>query len=200
MPKKVEEKLHILCPSRAYLAPAKVMGPIVHPLQVTKSVAAQLLMSGAELHEYNPLTKKTIKLSLTNINNPKRFDLENHTPVKSDEVAVETVKKMGVPNIQSKEDTVVDPEVSTEETSTVEVWQMSTEEDLTHTENETIATTTITDDPIANLVFTYNEDGTVDESCIDWSSYTKSQRKAIRAKINEYNNSLVAEATTVSSN
>ena len=52
MPKKIEETLHILTPYRGYIAPAKLMGPIVHPLPVTKSVAVQILMLGAKVFEY----------------------------------------------------------------------------------------------------------------------------------------------------
>ena len=54
MPKKVEEMLYILCPSRAYLYPAKIMGPIVHPLKLSKTAVIQLLMSGAEVYEFIP--------------------------------------------------------------------------------------------------------------------------------------------------
>ena len=193
MPKKVEEKIHILCPSRAFLAPAKVMGPIVHPLQVTKSVAVQLLMSGAEVHEYNPYTKQTIRLTLANIKDDTRYNaIDTTAAVAPKEVAVEPIKKMGVPNVQPKEPDEVKVEEVEEEITTTEEQQMPAVEDITSEESTATTTVTSTSDPVADLVFVYNEDGTVDETNIDWSIYTKNQRKAIRAKINEHNNSLNA--------
>lgn len=196
MPKKVEEKLHILCPSRAYLAPAKIMGPIVHPLQVTKSVAVQLLMSGAEVYEYNPYTKQTMRLTLTNIKNDNRYNAVDTTSTANKEIVVEPVKKMGVPNIQPVQDTNETAEKVEEETTTptAEVWQMSTPEDLVSEETEveaTVTTATTNTDVVAELTFEYNEDGTVNETVINWSSYSKNQRKAIRARINEHNATVV---------
>lgn len=178
MPKKVEEMLYILCPVRAYLAPAKVMGPIVHPLQVTKSVAVQLLMSGAEVHEYNPHTKQTVKLTLANINNSERFDTVAPAKVAEKPVAVEPVMKAGVPNVPAVEPVEDSTEVEAVDVVASEPVNVSTEE--------------VEVDPIKNFVFEYNEDGTVDESNINWSSYSKNQRKAIRAQINEHNAKVIA--------
>lgn len=169
MPKKIEEKLHILCTSRAYLAPAKVMGPIVHPLLVTKSVAVQLLMSGAEVFEYVPESKKTFKLTLGNINNPSRYDaIKEPAP---EEIPVEPVERNGVPTIVTP---ISEPAPEEGETSTEAAPSADVVEEVV----------------VANIVFTYNEDGTVDESGIIWNNYSKNQRKAIRARINEYNASM----------
>lgn len=170
MPKKIEEKIHILSPSRAYIAPAKVMGPIVHPLLVDKSVAVKILMSGAELYEYIPKTKKTLKLTLGNINDPNRYDVLNETKNTETKITpVEPVTKSGVPIINKSD--IPEKDSVEEETE----------------ENPTEVST------IDNLVFEYNEDGTVNESKIPWSTYSKNQRKAIRARINEYNASITSK-------
>ena len=71
MPKKIDQSLYILSPSRAYLAPLKVMGPIVHPIKASKTSVVQLLLNGTEVFEYFPDSKRTLKLSLTNIKNLK---------------------------------------------------------------------------------------------------------------------------------
>ncbi len=181
MPKKIEETLHILCPSRAYLAPAKVMGPIVHPLLVNKSVAVELLMSGAEVYEYIPKTKKTLELTLGNINDPHRYD-EVKAPIVHKEIPVTPVKVMGVPTVKVTTDTsVVDEPVSTQVEMPVEpvieAVVTPVEEDQSQKDG-------------LNIVFEYNEDGTIDETKIEWSKYSKNQRKDIRAQINEHNSSL----------
>lgn len=171
MPKKVEEKIYILCPYRGYIAAAKIMGPIVHPLQVDKTVAIKMLMTGAEVHEYDPKTKETIKLTINSINDPKRFwnakhPVTNGTPVNT---VVKTGVQVGIPKVEK----VTEPEPeSTEPTIEETVQELETKE----------ATQLVT--------FEYNEDGTVNENVINWSMYTKSQRKAIRAQITAHNASV----------
>ena len=186
MPKKIEETIHILCQSRGYLAPAKIMGPIVRPLLVAKSVAVQLLMIGAEVYEYVPKTKQTIKLTLTNINNPDRYKV---VAKPTEETSVTPVMKMGVPKVAPmvEEETQVVAE-PVEEIAAVEVSETSDVEEVKEVE-ETVAAPADTDESTSpeDITFTYNEDGTVDESTIVWSNYTKNQRKAIRARINEHN-------------
>ena len=163
MPKKVEEMLYILCPSRAYLYPAKIMGPIVHPLKLSKTAVIQLLMSGAEVYEFIPKTKKTIKLTLGNINNPNRYESAIET-TEVEEKPVEPVVRKGVPNLVT-----IDASSSEEESDTAFI--------NGHVQS----------DPV---IFEYNEDGTVDESKIEWSKYSKNERKEIRRLINEKNESL----------
>ena len=186
MPKKVEERLHILSPSRGYISPAKIMGPIVHPLNVSKSVAVQILMTGAKLYEYIPETKGTIELTLENINNPHRCD--NHI-IPTVAEPVEPVKKSGVPNavtteIDTKQEPVVETSESTEDAEPEKIEQVvePVEEVVEETPKANV---------IETITFTYKEDGSIDDSTIDWNSYSKNDRKAIRAHITQYNAALV---------
>ena len=175
MPKKIEEYLYILSPTRAYLNAVKIMGPIVHPLYVSKKAVTRLLMSGAEVYEYIPKTKNTIKLTLSNINNSNRY---NNVETSVEVVPpVETIVKPGVTI------TPVQPQVETP--APVETAEKSSEE---------VSTTTDSNDVTSFITFEYNEDGTIDESNIVWTSYTMNQRKAIRAYINA-NNEQVMNAT-----
>ena len=180
MPKKIEEKIHILSPTRAYLAPAKVMGPIVHPLLVDKKIAVQILMNGAEVHEFIPQNKKTIKLTLANINDSHRYDGVLPEIVKEVAPAVEPVKRMGVPNITPPAEPVV-IETVVEESNIEPV-----------TEDEINPTKEVSQKLISTVAFEFNEDGTVDETKIEWNKYSKNQRKEIRAQINLHNESLKA--------
>ena len=191
MPKKIEEKIHILSPYRGYLAHVNVMGPIVHPLCVDKSVAAKILMNGAELYEYIPSTKKTLKLTLSNINDPNRYaELDKKHVDTFVATAVTPVTKLGVP-------TITEPEVKHEEViETVEdtITEENVIEEITEpapeVKVEETVVTTETVRPASVFEFEYNEDGTVNESNIEWSKYTKNQRKELRAQINQHNASL----------
>ena len=194
MPKKIEERIHILSPYRGYLAPANVMGPIVHPLVVDKSIVAKILMSGADVYEYIPQNKKTLKLTLTNLNDPNRYTNPEVKPAETIAAPVAPVTKIGVPAMEEPEvkpAEVVEPatEVETETPSVDEVPAAPVEETANSVEvEETDATETA--QPASAFVFEYNEDGTVNEDKIEWAKYSKNQRKEIRAQINQHNASL----------
>ena len=200
MPKKIEEKIHILSPSRGYLAAANIMGPIVHPLIVDKSVAAKILMSGAEVYEYIPSTKNTLKLTLGNINDPNRYTALEPKVTEKPFTPVAPVTKTGVPNVTPPVVTEPEPEQKqdTEEEKDIEEPAAEEETEDTATANEEVHAVDVTvtaADETAQVstdafVFEYNEDGTIDETNIDWASYSKNQRKEIRAQINAHNASL----------
>ena len=174
MPKKVEEMMYILSPSRAYLAPVRVMGPIVHPLKTSRSNVVQMLLNGTEVHQYFPDTKETLKLTLTNIKDPDRYKKAfQNTPIKAENPVIpqfrEPITRVVTPE---KNET---PEIK-EETSVPE----AKEEEIPTTEEEKF-----------NLIeFEFNEDGTVNETNIPWSNFTKNQRREIRMEITKINDSI----------
>ena len=176
MPKKVEEMMYILSPSRAYLAPVRVMGPIVHPLKTSRSNVVQMLLNGTEVHQYFPDTKETLKLTLTNIKDPDRYKKAfQNTPIKAENpvipqfkepiTRVVTPEKNETPEIKEETSTPA-PEVKEEEIPTTEEKKF----DL--------------------IEFEFNEDGTVNETNIPWSNFTKNQRREIRMEITKINDSI----------
>lgn len=193
MPKKVEEMMYILSPSRAYLAPVRVMGPIVHPLKTSRSNVVQMLLNGTEVHQYFPDTKETLKLTLTNIKDPDRYKKAfQNTPTKAESPVLPQYKepitkvvKAENPVIPQFKETITKvvtpeksetPEIKEEETSAPEV----KEEEIPTTEEKK-----------SNLIeFEFNEDGTVNETNIPWSNFTKNQRREIRMEITKINDSI----------
>ena len=192
MPKKVEEMMYILSPSRAYLAPVRIMGPIVHPLKTSRSNVVQMLLNGTEVHQYFPDTKETLKLTLTNIKDPDRYKKAfQNTPTKAEspvlpqykEPITKVVKAENpvIPQFKETITKVVTPEKNEtseikEETSVPE----AKEEEIPTTEEEKF-----------NLIeFEFNEDGTVNETNIPWSNFTKNQRREIRMEITKINDSI----------
>ena len=180
MPKKVEEMMYILSPSRAYLAPVRVMGPIVHPLKTSRSNVVQMLLNGTEVHQYFPNTKETLKLTLTNIKDPDRYKKAfQNTPIKAENPVIpqfkEPITKVVTPEIKEEAPTPA-PEIKEEETAAPE----AKEEEIPTTEEKK-----------PNLIeFEFNEDGTVNETNIPWSNFTKNQRREIRMEITKINDSI----------
>lgn len=194
MPKKVDEMLYILSPSRAYLAPVRVMGPIVHPLKTSRSNVVQMLLNGTEVHQYFPDTKETLKLTLTNIKDPDRYKKAfQNTPTKAEspvlpqykEPITKVVKAENpvIPQFKETITKVVTPEKSEtseiKEEISIPAPEIKEEEIPTTEENK------------FNLIeFEFNEDGTVNETNIPWSKFTKNQRREIRMEITKINDSI----------
>lgn len=194
MPKKVEEMMYILSPSRAYLAPVRVMGPIVHPLKTSRSNVVQMLLNGTEVHQYFPNTKETLKLTLTNIKDPDRYKKAfQNTPIKAEspvlpqyKESITKVVKAENPVIPQFKETITKV-VTPEKSETPEIKE-ETSTSVPETKEEEIPTT---EEEKFNLIeFEFNEDGTVNETNIPWSNFTKNQRREIRMEITKINDSI----------
>lgn len=194
MPKKVDEMLYILSPSRAYLAPVRIMGPIVHPLKTSRSNVVQMLLNGTEVHQYFPDTKETLKLTLTNIKDPDRYKKAfQNTPTKAESPVLPQYKEP-ITKVVKAENPVI-PQfkepimrvVTPEKSETPEIKE-ETSIPTTETKEEEIPTT---EEKKSNLIeFEFNEDGTVNETNIPWSNFTKNQRREIRMEITKINDSI----------
>lgn len=194
MPKKVEEMMYILSPSRAYLAPVRIMGPIVHPLKTSRSNVVQMLLNGTEVHQYFPDTKETLKLTLTNIKDPDRYKKAfQNTPTKAESPVLPQYKepitkvvKAENPVIPQFKETITKV-VTSEKNETPEIKE-ETSTSAPETKEEEIPTT---EEKEFNLIeFEFNEDGTVNETNIPWSNFTKNQRREIRMEITKINDSI----------
>lgn len=194
MPKKVEEMMYILSPSRAYLAPVRIMGPIVHPLKTSRSNVVQMLLNGTEVHQYFPDTKETLKLTLTNIKDPDRYKKAfQNTPTKTESPVLPQYKepitkvvKAENPVIPQFKETITKV-VTPEKNETPEIKE-ETSTPAPETKEEEIPTT---EEKKSNLIeFEFNEDGTVNETNIPWSNFTKNQRREIRMEITKINDSI----------
>ena len=194
MPKKVEEMMYILSPSRAYLAPVRVMGPIVHPLKTSRSNVVQMLLNGTEVHQYFPDTKETLKLTLTNIKDPDRYKKAfQNAPIKAESPVLPQYKepitkvvKAENPVIPQFKETITKV-VTPEKNETSEIKE-ETSTSAPEAKEEEIPTT---EEKKFDLIeFEFNEDGTVNETNIPWSNFTKNQRREIRMEITKINDSI----------
>lgn len=194
MPKKVDEMMYILSPSRAYLAPVRVMGPIVHPLKTSRSNVVQMLLNGTEVHQYFPDTKETLKLTLTNIKDPDRYKKAfQNTPIKAESPVLPQYKEP-ITKVVKAENPVI-PQfkepitrvVTPEKNETPEIKE-ETSTPAPEIKEEEIPTT---EERKFNLIeFEFNENGTVNETNIPWSNFTKNQRREIRMEITKINDSI----------
>lgn len=185
MPKPAETYMHILVKDRAYLSQIGVMGPVVRPLKVNKKDVIKMIMAGCNIYEYLLDSKQTIKLTVHNIMN----DAKRHE---------DYFKSLNTPK-ESEFFFIGDDEDEPSFDDGEEVPAESTEEAAVELESQT-------EDPAINpdsepktlspetYEFSYNEDGTVDETGIPWNQFaSREERKALRARINEINSARRAD-------
>lgn len=161
------EKIHILCRTRAFIEPLKLMGPIVHPLYVEKSAVLRMVYAGLDVYEYIPATKNTIKLTVQNINKANRLE-EAKAPVNTktpEPVEVKTAPTVKTPEVVKVPTVPVEPK------------------------KEEVKEGPWFNKPV-DITFEYTSENLVDESKIDWTKYSKEERKIIRGMINAHNDSV----------
>lgn len=202
MPKPREVYMHILCPDRAYLAPLKLMGPVVHPMKVNKKAVIRMLTYGCTVYEVDLKTQSTVKLSLTNINDEHRFESTPEAEPKSEQVPapVPMTHSEGIPNLvpavpetdESKKQVVEDTTGKSESADTSSETRPSvTETGTTQNGNDQSKEK----DLVESYELTINENGKVDETKIDWSKFNKEERRALRNRITAINAEANASAT-----
>lgn len=186
MPKPAETYMHILVKDRAYLSQIGVMGPVVQPLKVNKKDVIKMIMAGCNIYEYLLDSKQTIKLTVHNImNDAKRHEdyfKSLNTPKESEFFFIGDDEDE--PKFEDEEE-----EASTESTEEAAVeLEPQTEDPVINPDPETKTLSPET------YEFSYNEDGTVDETGIPWNQFaSREERKALRARINEINSARRAD-------
>ncbi|MCM1213980.1 MAG: hypothetical protein NC548_05620 [Lachnospiraceae bacterium] len=168
MPRPVS-RLYVKTNYMGYIAALSMMGPIVTPMQITQDQAVAMLKSGMRnLFEYNPTTKQTRLLTVTNIGkawpNEKSATTASAPAAKAAATPAEPVVLTGAPAPAKQEEA---PQAAPE---------------VVETKSETVADQ-------------FNENELIDESKVDWNSMTKAERKAMRAKIEAQKAALAAAET-----
>jgi hypothetical protein len=71
-----QEYLYIVSPTNGFISQLNMAGPIRHPLKIAKHMVRGMLMSGVPLFAYDLETKKTVQLTLQNVNDENLFNKE----------------------------------------------------------------------------------------------------------------------------
>lgn len=205
MPKPLpERKIAITVNYRGWITLLNVMGPVVHPITVTEKKALQLVMSGAEVVEHIK-GGQTIKLTLDNVRDPRRYASLEAKPIAVDKKPGVPINKANQlpkasvpttpPNVEKDPEpdpapVVVPPaKVKEPEPEPVQEEPVVVEESapaVPVAEPEPPA-----EEPVGPLAkdyeFSYNKNGSVDETKIPWQDFSKNQRRLLRERINHIN-------------
>lgn len=169
-----------------YLSAIKQFGPIAHPAKITEEEANALLLAGVDLVRHDPVTKMTYHMSLT-----KKIESPTN---KIPEPIQETVLT-GTP--KSAGDFGISEQTKIEPKAHIDIAQIVTEQKVIK------ETTPVIEEPKEDVVVTPIEEtqfklpvesviediqtGMMTEADVNFSDYTKSERRQIRAAINAKN-------------
>lgn len=169
-----------------YLSAIKQFGPIAHPAKITEEEANALLLAGVDLVRHDPVTKMTYHMSLT-----KKIESPTN---KIPEPIQETVLT-GTP--KSAGDFGISEQTKVEPKAHIDIAQIVTEQKVIK------ETTPVIEEPKEDVVVTPIEEkqfklpvesviediqtGMMTEADVNFSDYTKSERRQIRAAINAKN-------------
>ncbi len=171
-----------------YLSAIKQFGPIAHPAKITEDEANTLLLAGVDLVGHDPITKMTYHMSLTKKNEvPSNVIPE---PIK-ETVLTGTPKSAG--DFGISEQTKVEPKAH------IDIAQIVTEQKIIkettpviEETKETVVTASIEEKdkqfklPVESVIEDI-QTGMMTEADVNFSDYTKSERRQIRAAINAKN-------------
>lgn len=74
MPYNKNTLIYVLTPKASYIPPLRQNGPIVNPLRVSCRIVEKCLQIGVPMSEYDPKTKKVVKLDPMNLYDDTKFD------------------------------------------------------------------------------------------------------------------------------
>lgn len=100
--KNKNEKIFVRVMKNGYIQQLGICGPIPNPIKVSRALAHSMVVGGVEVHEVNPITKATKKLTIHNIfsdDKPvatKATKPVEKTPISKTEKPVEPVTFAGV--------------------------------------------------------------------------------------------------------
>lgn len=180
-----EEYVYVLVNYQGYLSAIKQFGPIVHPAKVKKSEAIAMMLAGAPVVIYDPVTKTSYPMNADNMNEPTKALKKVPEPMK------ETVLK-GAPKATGDlglSEAKKEPELKPEEQ--VDIAQVIAEQNLPTEPVEAAPVEETRDEPIPKLLvedlIKDIQNGIYTESDVIWNHYTKSERRQIRAALNAKN-------------
>lgn len=169
-----------------YLSAIKQFGPIAHPAKITEEEANALLLAGVDLVRHDPATKMTYHMSLT-----KKTEAPTDKIPEPIQETVLTGTPKSVGDFGISEQTKIEPKAH------IDIAQIVTEQKAIKETTPVVEETkeTVVDAPIEEKQFklpveSVIEDiqtGMMTESDVNFSDYTKSERRQIRAAINAKN-------------
>ena len=174
---------------QGYLSAIKQFGPIVHPAKVTEDEAKALVMAGADIIIHDPVTKLNYHMNTQNMNQTTKPEVKIPEPIH------ETVL-MGAPKAAGDLG-MSEPKVVNEPKTHIDITEVVAEQKaveeatpVVEESKEDVVTTPIEEKQFKLPVESVIEDiqtGMMTESDVNFSDYTKSERRQIRAAINAKN-------------
>lgn len=140
--KNKNDQIFVRVMKNGYIQQLGICGPIPNPIKVSRALAHRMVVGGVEVHEVDPITKMTKKLTIHNVFSDEKNTVSDketkpvqEAPVSKNEKPVETMTFVGTPVSEPEEsETAVDKEVTEEDAEVSETEDAEkTDEITTHT-------------------------------------------------------------------
>ena len=137
--KNKNDQIFVRVMKNGYIQQLGICGPIPNPIKVSRALAHRMVVGGVEVHEVDPVTKMTKKLTIHNVFSDEKTPVKEvptqEAPVSKNEKPVETMTFVGTPVSEPEEsETAVDKEVTEEDAEVSETEDAEkTDEITTHT-------------------------------------------------------------------
>lgn len=183
-----ETYLYITTNYMGYLSAIKQHGPIVHPAKVKREEAIALMLAGAPIIVHDPATKMTYPLTMDTMNKTTK-EATRVIPEPMTETVLKGAPKgagdLGISNppkqVEPKTTHSLEKIIAEQQAATTESASKPVVSDVKVDEpNEEKPTKVSLEEVISNI-----KTGTMTESDVHWSDYTKAERRQIRATITE---------------
>lgn len=184
-----ETYLYITTNYMGYLSAIKQHGPIVHPAKVKREEAIALMLAGAPIIVHDPATKMTYPLTMDTMNKTTK-EATRVIPEPMTETVLKGAPKgagdLGLSNppkqVEPKTTHSLEKIIAEQQAAKTEPISETVVNDANDEEGiEENPTTKISIDEVIENI----KAGTMTESDVHWSDYTKAERRQIRAIITE---------------
>lgn len=96
----VNEKIWVKIQKPGYIPQLGMQGPIPNPIQIPRATAKSLLVSGVQVYQYDPDTKKTVELTLATVFGKKNKE-KDPAPTKEPEKVPDNQEPVSFSGVQT---------------------------------------------------------------------------------------------------
>ena len=97
-----EDKIYVRINKNGYIPFIGMCGPIPNPIKIPASTCLQMVTAGIDVHEVNPDTKETVKLTVQNVFDDNKFGKKPNSSEPSKQPTVHPTDKVVFTGVTQK--------------------------------------------------------------------------------------------------
>ena len=106
---KPTDEIFVRINRNGYIPIIGICGPIPNPIKVKTEVCLKLVNAGIDVHQFDPATKQTVKITRENVFDDQKFAKKKAAPVTAQAPVVNPSAPINLTGVTKKEEPVVAP-------------------------------------------------------------------------------------------